>query len=486
MGYRYSGTSLSSIIDEEVTTAKVNTLTITIILVYLILVVSAITTVLENIDRQGRAISWILAILLIPFGGLFFYFFFGRKRRRDRKLLGYRHIINTEKNISRPELFDNKMQLANLLNNNDSSSLSYNNKVDLYYENDVAIEQIYNHISQAKKFIHLEFYIVEDGKLLTHLIELCAAKVLEGVAVRLIYDGYGSYNLSGSSKAALNKAGVETQSFMPFKFGKWLKHANNRNHRKCIIIDNQVAFTGGFNIMDAYLVPDKKLGLWKDVCLKLKGSAVSDLNKVFTADWHYAGGPKIVSCKAYNSEENLTPVHITTSGPSSLYQSIMQEYFTIITDAEDYVYIATPYFIPNDAIMTALVSTALSGVSVELMIPAQSDFSWLKHCMYSYFEKLLAANVKIYLYRDGFTHSKIIISDDFVSSIGSANLDERSFEVNFELNAVIYDGETAMQAADNYRRNKAFCEQLKIETFHKRPDRNRILEPLAKLISPIL
>jgi len=454
---------------------------------YVLLVLFSINKVLRNIKSQSRSISWIFAILFIPFGGVLFYYVFGKKKRRDRLLLGKNPFYNNGEEIIIPEFLEAKKQLVTMLDQNNSSSITYDNEVTIFQESELTFETIYKCIKNAKVSVHLEFYIVEDGIILDRLIDLFHILSEQGVSVRLIVDGYGSYDLSKKSKAAIKKANVEIREFMPSPFFKLFKYANNRNHRKSIIIDNKIAFTGGFNIMDSYLKPEPKIGLRKDTFVQLVGGAAADLNKVFLADWQYCGGtPFQQQTIIEDSSPSNIPVHITSSSPISRFQSIMQVYFSIIADAEDYIYIVTPYFSPNSSIMTALKTTALSGVNVQLMLPFQSDSTWTRHCMFSYIEELLAAQVKIYLYREGFMHSKIVICDDIISSVGSANFDERSFDANFEVNALIYSKDITQEFKNRFIRDKANCEELKIESFVNRVGRSKFLESLARLTSPLL
>jgi len=463
-------------------------LIISIVILYLLFILLSIYTVLSNIKSQSRAISWIFAILFIPFGGIFFYYVLGKKKRRDEFILGKSPFLNKEEKLFIPEYLATKTQLLTLLNKNDSSALSYNNKVKIFQESQTTFESIYNCVKKAKVSIHMEFYIVQDGLILDHLIDLFTQKTKQGVNIKLLVDGYGSYDLSMKSKNKLKEIKVELKEFMPFPFFKLLKYANNRNHRKSIIIDNRIAFTGGYNLMNSYLNPDPAFGLRKDTFVQIEGAAAADINRVFLADWHYSGGEQLdLPSPALNDLSNTNiPIHITSSSPISRYQSIMQIYFTLITDAEEYIYIVTPYFSPNSSIMTALKTTALSGVNVEIMLPYNSDSKWAQHCMFSYIEELLDAGIKVFLYRNGFLHSKIIICDDIISSVGSANFDERSLNANFEINALIYNKEISLELKNKFILDKVHCEELTIESFTIKAGRSKILESFARLSSPLL
>ena len=211
------------------------------------------------------------------------------------------------------------------------------------------------------------------------------------------------------------------------------------------------------------------------------------LLEIFKSDWFYAGGKEYTTPKSPSVEqEGGCRVQVIASGPDSMYQGIMHEYFTIITDAQDYVYLITPYFVPGESIMTALKTSALSGIDIQIMIPYDSDSRWMKWCMFTYLEELLESGVRIFLFHDGFLHGKVILSDDIVSSIGTANVDDRSFEANFEVNALVYDLKTALKLKAQFAQDKNFCEELTSANFNDRGDRNKIMEPIARLTSSML
>ncbi len=230
-----------------------------------------------------------------------------------------------------------------------------------------------------------------------------------------------------------------------------------------------------------------RLGMWRDTFVRIEGPAAADFEQIFRSDWYYAKGEKYeLNSKEEAPSKTGAPVQVIASGPDSNYKGIMHEYFTIINSASDYVYIVTPYFVPGEALMASLMTAALSGVDVQLMLPYDSDSRWMKWCMFTYLEELMKAGVRIFLFMDGFLHSKVIICDDIISSIGTANIDDRSFEANFEVNALIYDHNTALEIKRQYEHDKNHCEELELTTFGTRKDRNKLMEPIARLTSSIL
>jgi len=377
--------------------------------------------------------------------------------------------------------------LAKLLYKNQSAGLSAGNKVTVLHNEQKAIEDIFTSMRHATKSIYLDFYIIESGRMLDEMISVFEERIQSGVNVKLIYDGFGSMELSSSYLNKMRSIDVDIKEFMPFHLIKWLRKLNYRNHRKIIIIDHYIAYTGGMNISDNYLKSESGKQPWKDTIIKIKGPAAQDFEKIFYSDWLNAKGKEFIHKfpKPQKYEDGCT-VQVITSGPDSSHKSIMQQYFTIITDAMKYVYITTPYFVPGEAIVIALKTAALSGIDVRIMLPFQSDSQWMKWCMYTYVHELLSSGVRIYLFDNGFQHGKVILSDDIISSIGTANVDERSFETNFEVNAIVYDKATTLELKKHFYEDLDYSEELSLEGFPNHIDRNRMMEPIARLFSPIL
>lgn len=458
------------------------------ITIYLIILISTILRIMYKFSKPSRAVSWILVVTLIPLLGFLVYFIFGHNIKKEKFFQQKKPFYNTsQKNIIPNYIPDEKLKLASLLNKNPSTTISFGNKIKLLRNGKETFDEILNALRMAKHSIHLEFYIVEEGRTLSNIIDILCQKSNQGVSVRLIYDGFGSIDLGSQVLSKLRENGVEYKEFMPFHFIKYLKLINYRNHRKLIIIDHEVAFTGGLNITDKYFVEDGARGIWRDTFVKIEGPAIHDFEHIFSNDWFYAGGSGY-TIEKYNKDQPTDgiAIQLITSGPDSSEKGILLEYFSIIGSATEYVYLVSPYFIPNEAIMMALKTAAMSGTDVRIMLPYNSDSDWLRWCMFTYFEELLAANVKIYLYHKGFLHGKVIICDDMISSIGSANIDERSFESNFELNTILYDRDTAKQLKESFFEDILESEELNLEYFHLRKDRNKFLESIARLSSPIL
>ncbi|MEA4850529.1 MAG: cardiolipin synthase, partial [Paludibacter sp.] len=324
-------------------------------------------------------------------------------------------------------------------------------------------------------------------KISNELRELLIQKAQEGVRVRMIYDYWGSIFLSRIYLQSLRDAGVFIKPFLPLRLRFGRSKINYRNHRKILIVDGEIGFTGGLNIADRYLFGNS-LGHWRDTFVRFEGPAVHGLQQLFLTDWYFVEHKLIDDDKYYPTSrkfrENI--VQIVSSGPDTDWEAIMQGIASAIMSATKYVYIHTPYFIPNDVIDTCMQMSALSGVDVRLMIPDRSDSKLTDACTSSYLGKVLEAGIKVYKYKKGFLHSKAIVIDGFISIVGSANLDERSFNQNFEVNAFIYDTKTAETLSSLFERDMKNCFELTLEAWTNRRRRQKLKESWARLFSPLM
>lgn len=451
-----------------------------------------VITVLLHGARPSKTLAWLLAIFTFPVGGVLLYLLLGRNRRKNKLLkLKKQAFLNFPRpTASHMDLFKGEYQkLMKLVYKNSFFPPTVNNQLYLLKDGKSTFEAIFNALENAKEQIHLQYYIFEEGELADRLLLLFQDKIAEGIKIRMIYDGIGSFSLSKAYRKKLLAVGVEVYPFLPFKFGRFLSSLNYRNHRKIIVVDGKIAFTGGINISDKYLKGDLALGKWHDMHLKIQGEAASHLNTIFAVDWYLVSqiiiDPLKVT-KANNTETNATMVQIVSGGPDDDFPSLEQAYFTIINKATDYLYIANPYIIPGQAIMQALQTTALSGVDVRLMVSEKVDGKIVGWSVRSYFEAMLKSGIKIYLFPEGFLHSKIIVSDDAVSTIGTANLDDRSFEHNYEVNAVIYDREFAKLLRNDFLKDSNISRMLSYEEYIRRPWMEKLKEGFGKVFSPVL
>ena len=446
-----------------------------------------------------RTIAWVLVIIFIPIFGLFLYHLIGKniykektfkkKYLDDRMIyenLSFQKRSSAAATFSQPAIHKNE-KLIRLLESSGNTPLIHGNKANILNDGASTFDSIHSAIKMANKYVHLEYYIFLPGKVCDDLVALLAMKVKEGVAVRIIYDGVGSWKLDKAYIQKMRDQGIEVFPFMPVRIGPLANRINYRNHRKIIVVDGIIGFTGGINVADKYVYGDEVLGHWQDIHLRIEGPAVEYLNHIFLQDWFFVSQQKIDSTgiepKIWS---NGHAMQVIASGPDSQYASIQQEYFAMINEANEYIYITTPYFIPGTPIIEALKVAAISGVEVILLLPRNSDSKVLKWSVRSYLENLLEAGVRIFLYQEGFLHSKTIVSDDYLASIGTANLDQRSFTQNFEVNVMVYGKPICQELKTIFYEDLSRSKELFHDQFHKRPINEKFLESTARLLSPLL
>ena len=379
--------------------------------------------------------------------------------------------------------------LMTLLLNNSKALLSRNNTIEILNNGEATFGSIFKAIAKAKKYIHLEYYIIDKGELGEKLKELLIAKAKEGVEVRVIYDDVGSWKLPKRYIKEMQAAGIQIYPFLPVRFPLFTNKVNYRNHRKIVVVDGDTGFIGGLNFADRYLHGLPGIGIWRDTHLKVKGEAVTSLQVVFLFDWYFVRQELLLNKTEYLPNKKVdgnVVVQTVASGPDSDWTSIQQAYFTLINMAKKYVFISTPYFMPGETTINSLKTAAMSGVDVRIMIPYKSDSLLTHWCTRSYVEELLEAGVRVFQYRKGFNHSKVIVMDGLVSSVGTANMDIRSFEQNFEVNLIIYDRNVSRQLGSDFLDDLKGSSEISIHRWKFRPKRDKIRESLARLFAPLL
>lgn len=461
----------------------------------------AIMIVLEKRSPYKTA-AWILVLILLPIMGVIFYLFFGQEYRKRKiysrkgiKSLGkirnlssqqLREIDQMQLNLSKKVL--EKENIIRLLLNNSHALLTTGNHLEILIDGEKTFNAILKAIKSAKHHIHLEYYIFSDDKIGNQLKNLLIEKSKEGIEIRIIIDDVGSWDLSEIFISELKENGIEIYSFMEVRFPRLTSKMNFRNHRKIVIVDGKIGFTGGLNIADRYIEGAKKLGRWRDTHLQIEGDAVACLQVIFAADWYFVIKENLNGQKYFPpfTDNPGTPVQISASGPDSDWQSIEQAFFAAITNAKEKIYITTPYLMPPPSIVSALETAALSNIDVRIIIPEKSDAITPKWCSFSFIEKLLEAGIKVYFYQQGFTHSKFMIVDDVFSTIGTANLDFRSLETNFEVNAFIYDEKFTQKLEKHFLFDLKNSREIKLNEWKKRPWHFKVRESLAHIVSPML
>lgn len=471
-------------------------------LVFLVTAIPVAIMVIMEKRSPYKTIAWILVLILIPVFGLIFYLFFGQEYRKQKLFSrrGIKSLSKIRKLTTRqlreiehehfplePEIQDKKNLIRLLLNNSDSL-LTTGNQCKILNNGTETFEAIFKAIKNARHHIHLEYYIIENDKIGQKTIELLKAKSREGVEVRVIVDDVGSWSLKSWFFEDLRASGIEIYPFMEVRFPRLTSRVNFRNHRKILIVDGKVGFTGGINIADRYIdgIPD--IGPWRDTHLQITGDAVAALQVVFAADWYLVINENLSGNEYFPtlSEAEGTPVQITASGPDSDWESIEQAFFSAIAGARKYVYLTSPYLMPPSSLLSALKTAALSGIDVRIIIPEKSDAVIPKWCSFAYVEQLLEAGVKIYLYQKGFIHSKTLIVDDVFSSVGTTNLDFRSLETNFEINAFVYERKFTRSLLRHFIADLRNSREIKLAEWEKRVWHFKLRESLAHIVSPML
>lgn len=484
-------------------------LSLTLYLVNAVLSVTACAVLIAGRRDPIKTLSWVMVILLLPYFGIICYFFFGRNFRKDKMFSrkGAADIqLRREAAKGAVEFYENENGLPQdirkfrklIVQNVKSahSTLSTNNEMKIYFTGKDSIEAMFEAMEGAKSHIHLQSFIIEDDKVGNSLKELLIRKAGEGVEVRLMFDGYGGRKLDKSFLQPLREAGVEILNFSPFRLLFLPPIVNYRNHRKILVVDGRVGFLGGVNIADRYF-DGGDFAEWRDTHIRIVGQSVMSLQASFLLDRYFIVNKNLRLRGRYYpyfdfDTRMLAPdsgkyhTQIIASGPDSHWAAIMQCYFTAITQAKKYIHIITPYFIPSETILNAIKITALSNVEVSLMIPERSD-TWLTNWgTMSYVSELLEAGVKVYFFKRGFNHSKVLSIDGEYCIIGSANMDNRSFEHHFEVTSVVYDSECAKVIDDRFAEDLKRCSAVNKIKWNMRPRRNKFFESIARLVGPLL
>ncbi len=479
-----------------------------VILMWVLMAVGTIHVVMDN-RQPAKTMAWVLLILFVPGVGVVLYIFLGRNHRRER-LVSQRQIDELTKRsmlgfVEQHDLRipERQKQLVDLFINQNMALPFKDNRVDIMTDGYAFFPELLRDIAAATHHIHIDIYIFEDDALGRLVSDALRAKARAGVRVRVIYDDVGCWRVPRRFFEKMREDGIECVSFLPVHFLSFTSKANYRNHRKLIIIDGKVGYVGGMNIALRYVkgivgYNDQKLP-WRDTMLRLTGGIVYALQRAFLIDWYFVDRT-LVTDRAYyppltkgsadaDTQMKELPgiAQLVTSGPIAPYPEIMQGFVRIILAARRYVYIQTPYFMPNEPVLFALKTAATAGVDVRVMCPRYSDSRFTEWGSRSYLRELQDAGVKVLLYEAGFLHSKLMVSDDFVSTCGSTNVDFRSFDNNFESNVFMFDEGTAL------RLKKVFFDDQKLSVdMADVPERMqpsfwvRLWESLTRLMSPLM
>ncbi|MEG0857149.1 MAG: cardiolipin synthase [Terrisporobacter sp.] len=487
----------------------------TLFILYILSIVISIRLILENRD-PAKTLVWILIFMLFPGFGLIIYTVLGRNIRRLKIKKTYRladdmkkekllynldeiqELVKYEKEIIYNDKLPNEqkkdyrvLKIINLLLNTGIFPFTVNNKVEVFVDGNEKFLNLIKDIKNAKDHIHLEYFIIKDSEIGRKIKSELIKKSQEGVRIRVIYDDVGCWRFWFHRKFfdEMRGYGIEIRPYLKGKITIPIGgQLNYRNHRKIVVIDGKIGYTGGINIGDEYIGKNKKFGYWRDTHIKVEGTSVYMLQMIFLTDWYYNTKEVLLEERFFPKFKNIgnSMLQIVASGPDSDWESMHYAYFYAICQAKKSIYIETPYFIPDESLLKALKCAALSGVELKILFPKIADHKIVNTASYSYFDDILKSGGEVYLYNKGFLHSKLIIIDDFMASTGSANMDLRSFKLNFEVNAFIYDKTVINEMKKDFFEDLQNSEILDKELFENRSMIHKMKESISRLFSPIL
>jgi len=466
----------------------------------------AFTIIFLERKNPSATLAWIMILFLLPVAGIVFYFIFSQNISRQKMF-----------RLSKSEEAGLKNALAKQIEEIKSGDFVFSNRESRRWKDMIRLNQIYakayftqdnkisvitdgedmhcrliQDIKEAKTSINIMYFIIKNDSIGKQVLQTLTDRARNGVEVRLLIDAIGGRQILDHTVADLRSAGGKVSFFFPPKF-KYLKFVNlklnYRNHRKLVIIDGAIGYIGGFNIGREYVGLKKKFGFWRDTHLRILGSGVQDINARFIMDWKFASKEDLIVSQAFYSEvlrEGTTGIQIVSSGPDSSREEIKRGYMKMVTSATKNVYLQTPYFVPDDSLLDSLKMAAMSGVDVRVMIPCMPDHMFVYWATYAYVGELINSGARIYVYNNGFLHAKTLVVDGEVASIGSANFDRRSFRLNFEANAFIYDGVEAKKIEAIFEKDMTLCHELTKELYQKRSLVIKFKESISRLLSDLL
>ena len=477
----------------------------TLIILYYIYLVSTIVYLLLDNRETSATFAWLFVLITFPVIGLILYLLIGRNRRQSHKLKRYQEHVNRSLNIclkeyidkqgqnlkelSGKEGFSSRKKLFELLFRNSNSLLTTKNSLKLFYYGKDKFDSLVSDLKDAKKFIHMEYFIWRSDAFTEKIKDILIDKKREGVEVRILYDVIGSLQLKKKYIKELRKNGIKIYPYDNQHSLISLHSLNYRNHRKIAVIDGILAYTGGMNMGQEYIDGGSRFETWRDTHVRIEGEAVNILHSVFVTSWHNTTKEELIGKEYFPRNKNVSsylPMQVTTSGPDSEWSSIEQLYFNLINSAQECICIQSPYFIPNESVYKALLSAALSGIEVKIILTGKAD-KWMPFwAAFSFFEPLLKAGVKIYHYQKGFMHAKTVIVDNEICSVGTANMDIRSFQLNYEVNMLIYDESITKDLNNQFSKDLAYSSELSSEEYYKIGRLKNFRNSIARLFAPIM
>ena len=468
-------------------------------ILYGITAIAIIGVVVSENRNPVKTLAWITVLILLPVVGIILYIFFGRSLRHVRMISrkkrhrltsrdDIKHLMHPQPVIHYDTIKSERQQMINLVSSIHGSPLLANNEVEIFTNGKDKFDAFKRDLLAAEKYIHIQYYIIENDTIGNEIGDILKQKVQEGVTVRVLYDHVGSFHFDMSYFKKLRKAGVEVYPFMKITFPEFANRINWRNHRKITVIDGKVGYIGGMNIADRY-IDGGKMKHWRDTHLRVTGDIVAALQVSFAIDWNFMKRELIevpVETVKPGSISNPIGMQLVTGGPTSQWVNMAFVFQKAIDSARKCIYIQTPYFLPSDSLLKALQVAALSKVDVRLMIPRKPDSILLRYASYSYVKQCLDSGIKIYFYEPGMLHSKVVVIDDDFVTTGSTNFDFRSFEHNFECNVLLYSQEFNNRMKEAMLVDMKESTRINLRHWRKRPVWQKAVESIVRLFGPLL
>jgi len=480
---------------------------IVIELLYMLLMILVCIRIIFDTRSVSKTLAYLLFVFFVPVIGIIFYFSFGinyrkrkiynRKLEIDERLKKELETTLDEYNKTIPELenisIQKNLKLINLVANRKAGNTSVlpNHSVEILHNGEVLYPKMLEELRKAKSHIHIEYYIYENDKIGNEIKDILIEKARQGVEVRFIYDDFGSKDIRKNIVRELRAAGVQAYPFNKIYFILLANRLNYRNHRKIVVIDGKTSFIGGINVSDRYINPSPTGRYWRDVHLMIKGYSSLSLQRIFLSDWNFCSEENILIDKNYFplntvAYDKAIYTQIVSSGPDSDLPNILYAIVQAVNSAQKEVLLTTPYYVPDVSLQEALVIASLSGVDVRILVPKKGDSKAVDIVTKSFFDTLLRAGVKVYIYEKGFVHSKTFVVDGQLASVGTANLDMRSFDLNFEVSALVYDEKIAKELRDSFYKDLEDAEQIDSQRWRKRSKIKRFIERIVRLTSPFM
>ncbi|MFV0390602.1 MAG: cardiolipin synthase [Paludibacteraceae bacterium] len=468
----------------------VNLFQLILSILYGLTIVSAILIVIHENRNPTKALTWILVLVFLPAIGLIFFYVFGWDYRIRKNTL-YARKIRSENEHFEKWVENNQARipadyqtLSNLLGNTSFAWVLYGSEVEIIDRGKRKFEVLLDDLENANHHIHIMYFLFNNDVIGQQVKEVLMRKASEGIEVRFLYENIANITVKPKFYYEMRKAGVEVIPFLNTRHIR-LSKVNYRNHRKIVVIDGNIGYIGGMNIGDEYANDE----YWRDTHLRITGSGAYGLQAIFMVDWLSSKGKDVKDKAVYFPTAEIKTdnmLQMIAGGPSTPWPNILQATVHSIVIAKDYIYLQTPYFLPTESLLQALQSAALSGVDVRLMVSKRSDSPYIDPAARSYYEVLLNSGMRIYEHRTKFIHAKTMVSDNYLSVIGSANMDFRSFEASFEVNCYLYDEKLALRNKEIFLEDMEGCNEIIYDEWIKRPFWKRPIESFMRLFAPLM